>query len=61
MNWISIEDLSPKFDDIVVVYANDIVSGFYEIVRFKGDRFCAINGDDFPCIVTHWCKLEQPK
>ena len=63
MEWISVEDRLPDDESgyRVLVYANDIVSGWVEIVSFaRGEWFldCSV----YPAIITHWQKLpDNPK
>lgn len=60
--WISVEDRLPKDTFEVLVFANDIVSSFIEVVGWDGRDFLAIGfGADivYPPIVTHWMPLPE--
>ncbi len=66
MEWISVEDRLPKKTEDVLVVANDIVSQFQEVLNccicpeYENVMWEFLNGEDFPCIVTHWMPLPEP-
>ena len=65
--WISVDDRLPDKSQDVVVYANDIVNAWVEVVHAYvcpeyGNVIYEIKhtGEDYPAIVTHWQKLPSP-
>ena len=61
MEWRKIEESKPNDDTgyRVLVFANDIVSSWIEIVSYSHGRFYK-NGFVYPPIVTHWMPLPEP-
>ena len=61
--WISVKDRLPENEHRVLVFANDIVSEFCEVVGWNGGDFLAIGfGHNiiYPPMVTHWMPLPEP-
>jgi len=64
--WISVEDKLPETLTKVLVVANDIVSQWQEVLEsyvcpeYKTHEWLFLDGEDFPCIVTHWMALPEP-
>ena len=65
-NWISVEDRLPKNNECVLVFANDIISNWmltleaYICPEYDSFDWIQLDGEDFPCIVTHWMPLPEP-
>jgi len=60
--WISVDDHLPDDESgyKVLVYANDIVSSWTQILNHNG-KYWVHNGDEeFPPTVTHWMPLPSP-
>ena len=61
MKWISVEDRLPDDDSgyRVLVYCNDIVYSWIQILHYNKKHFLKEGGEEFPCIVTHWMPLPE--
>ena len=63
MKWIKVKDELPKSSGHVLVMVNDIVSQWQEVLNcyicpeYKNVIWEYIDGEDYPCIVTHWMRL----
>ncbi len=68
MEWVEITDSRdslPKLNREVLCYVNDIINGWHEVLKLKqtvgGLKWRDNNGEEFPCIVTHWSYIEKVK
>lgn len=65
--WISVDTKMPPTDVEVRVKANDIVTEFestavlYVCPEYGNSIWETVDGEDFPCIVTHWAFLNDPR
>ena len=65
-NWTSVEDRLPDKTKNVLVFANDIVNGWQEVLNcyvcpeYGNAIWEYLDCEDFPCIVTHWQELPEP-
>lgn len=63
--WSSVENRMPPSGIAVRVKANDIVNEFeaivvrYECPEYGTTMWETVDGEDFPCIVTHWKSLDD--
>ena len=64
--WISVEDRLPDENKNVIVFANDIVSGFVETAcyyvcpEYLTGGWREESGDPYEPIITHWMNLPEP-
>lgn len=56
MNWISVEDRLPKFNDIVLLWNNHSFMGF----RYRENSYQEQNTGRDIYRVTHWCEITEP-
>ena len=60
--WIVAKKCAPQNGVKVLCCVNDIISEWCEVLFWDGMEWSDANGNDFPCIVTHWMPLpEMPK
>lgn len=63
MKWISVDDGQPEKTGNVIVFANDIVTSWVEVLsayvcpEYGNVIFEQLDGEDYPPIVTHWMPL----
>jgi len=66
MKWISVEDELPEETGNVLVFANDIVNSWVEVVNayicpeYENLIWEQLDGEDYPAIITHWMPLPAP-
>lgn len=66
MEWINIEDNQPEKTEQILVYANDIVSGWVEQIQayicpeYGNLILMDRDGEDYVPIVTYWMPLPEP-
>ena len=62
MKWISVEDRMPDDESgyKVLVFANDIISSWVELINYNGEHWVHNGGKIYPPIVTHWQPIPKP-
>ena len=66
MEWVSVKDRLPDEAGYFLVFANDIINSWQQVLEFyicpeyQSREWHFLNGNDFPCIVTHWVPLPKP-
>tara|TARA_R110002020_G_C15699134_1_gene720684 strand:+ start:60 stop:269 length:210 start_codon:yes stop_codon:yes gene_type:complete len=60
-NWIKCNESLPNKEsgNTVLVFANDIVNSWVEIVFYNGMEWINMGGGVYPAIITHWQPLPK--
>lgn len=64
--WVSVGEQMPEHGVDVLGFCNDINIGWQQVIKrykcpeYETEEWLDVNGDNFPCIVTHWMPLPKP-
>lgn len=66
MKWNDVTKKQPVSGQKVLCFVNDIVNSwqtvlqFYVCPEYLTHQWDDLDGEEFPCIVTHWAELPEP-